>query len=290
MELRFTKMHGLGNDFIVAEDLASDIDMSPDAVELLCDRHFGIGADGLILVRPATIPDADFAWWFRNSDGSVAEMCGNGIRCFAKFLADRGLIPHDAESVRVETAVGSLPIALVRDAVGTVCSAIVDMGEPILDPALVPTSLRGSDGTGPALDVPVTTDAGSAHVTCVSMGNPHAIVFVDDVDIAPVHTLGPALEVAPEFPRKTNVEFAQILTRHSLRLRVWERGCGETLACGTGACATVVAANLNGLCDRKVTVELPGGELDIEWVEGGSVLMTGPATTVFTGVFEIPEA
>lgn len=288
MRIEFTKMHGLGNDFVVIDDRAEELELSEEAVVWFCDRNFGIGADGLMLVRPATLPDADFAWWFRNADGSVAEMCGNGIRCFAKYVVDRGLVPCDQDIVRVETAIGVLQIRVTRDYQDKLYLATVDMGAPVLDPALIPTTLQGSNG-GPVINATLHTAAGDASVTCVSMGNPHAVTLVDSVEDAPVCELGPAVETAPEFPRKTNVEFVQVVERDFVKLRVWERGCGETLACGTGACATVVACSLLGLTDREVTVELPGGELAIHWTDAGTVLMTGPATDVFTGILEIEE-
>jgi diaminopimelate epimerase len=289
VEIAFVKMQGLGNDFVVIDDRAEEIDLSPEAVEWFCDRNFGIGADGLMLVRSATLPEADFAWWFRNSDGSIAEMCGNGIRCFAKYVVDHGLIPADQDVVHIETAVGVLRVDVTRAYDGTLHMATVDMGEPILRPELIPSSLECDDGASAVISCPLTTDAGSVEVTLVSMGNPHSVVFVDDVETAPVHTLGPLIEFDDVFPKKTNVEFAEVLDRGSLRLRVWERGVGETLACGTGACATLVAAVLNGHCEREAVVELPGGELAIRWAENNHVIMTGPAEEVFSGVLVVPE-
>lgn len=288
MDIEFSKMHGLGNDFIVIDDTASELELSPEAVVWFCDRNFGIGADGLILVRPAVAPDADYAWWFRNNDGSVSEACGNGIRCFAKFLIDHGLVPPGRDAVRVETALGVQEIAVTRDYEGKLYLATVNMGEPVLDPAMVPTTLRSAEN-GPVLDAPLETEGGEIRVTCVSMGNPHAVSFVDDVETAAVEILGPLVETNEAFPRKTNVEFCEVVAPDLVRLRVWERGVGETLACGTGACATVVAASLLGRTDRRVTVELPGGELQIDWSDEGSVFMTGPATEVFTGTVAIPE-
>lgn len=290
MQLVFTKMHGLGNDFIVIDDRDSTLDLSPEAVEWMCDRNFGIGADGVMLVRPATTDEAHFSWWFRNSDGSVAEMCGNGIRCFAKFVCDGGLVGPEVDTVRVETSLGVYVIRVARDDAGAVLEATVDMGEPILDPVLIPTTLACDGPESPVIECGVTVDGTDAVVTCVSMGNPHCVIFVDDVDDAPVHTMGPALETHAAFPRKTNVEFARVLSDDRIELRVWERGVGETLACGTGACATVVAAHLSGRTRRSCTVELPGGELRIDWDrEDGRVRMTGPATIVYDGVLAIPE-
>lgn len=290
MELHFVKMHGLGNDFVVIEDMASDLDLTEDAVAWLCDRHFGIGADGLMLVRPATTPGADFSWWFRNNDGSVAEMCGNGIRCFAKYVVDHGLLADDATSVRVETAIGVLPIDITRDYQGRLAMATVDMGAPILDPREIPTFLGCETPENPVVNCDLETPAGTFQVTCVSMGNPHCVVFVEDVDDFPVTEVGPLIETNDNFPRKTNVEFAQVDEAESvIRLRVWERGVGETLACGTGACAATVAAALTCRGGREATVELPGGELAIRWAENGRVFMTGPAEEVFSGTLSIPE-
>ncbi|HEY5468199.1 MAG TPA: diaminopimelate epimerase [Coriobacteriia bacterium] len=283
MDLRFTKMHGCGNDFIVVDDVANEWDFDEEAVQLLCDRHFGIGADGLILVRNASDPEGDFFMLYVNADGSLAEMCGNGVRVFAKYLDDTGRVGGD--TIAVQTLGGIKRIDIVRDENGAFSLARVDMGTPVLDAASIPTALPGD----PVVDALVSTDAGDVRVTCVSMGNPHAIVWVDDVDTAPVTTTGPLVEAAPVFPRRTNVEFAQVVDSGRIRLRVWERGVGETLACGTGACATLVAAALTGRTGRSATIELPGGDLDIEWSEDGRVGMTGPAETVFTGVWSIPD-
>ena len=283
MDLCFTKMHGCGNDFIVVDDVANEWDFDEEAVQLLCDRHFGIGADGLILVRNPSDPEADFLMLYQNSDGSLAEMCGNGVRVFAKFLTDTGRVTGD--SVAVQTLGGIKHVEIVRGQDGEFRLACVDMGAPVLAAADIPTTLPGD----PVVDALVSTDAGGFRVTCVSMGNPHAIVWVDDVDEAPVTSIGPLVETASVFPRKTNVEFAQVVDEGRIRLRVWERGVGETLACGTGACATLVGAALTGRTGRTATIELPGGELDIAWNDDGRVLMTGPAETVFSGVWTIPD-
>jgi diaminopimelate epimerase len=284
VELRFVKMHGLGNDFIVVDDRGLLWDFDPDAVRWLCDRHFGVGADGLILVRPADDGRSDFFMLYYNSDGTTAEMCGNGIRCFAKWLVDRSLV--DGDTLTVQTLGGAKTIEVERCEDGTMALARVDMGEPVLDLAAVPAKLDGMT----AVDYPIETAAGTVNVTIVSMGNPHAVIWVDDVDTAAVDTIGPLVENHPAFPRKTNVEFAQALPdEHRIRLRVWERGVGETLACGTGACAALVASVLGGRTTRTVTVELPGGELRVEWSTDGHAYMTGPAEQVFEGVIDLPD-
>lgn len=289
MELSFTKMHGLGNDFIVIDDRAEELDFDPEAVEWFCDRNFGIGADGLMLVRPATVPGADFSWWFRNADGSVAEMCGNGIRCFAKYVVDHGLVPADQDDVAVETLVGIMRISVTRAYDGTMHLATVDMGEPVLKPAEIPTNMLCGDNDDMVINCPLETEVGTFDVTPVSMGNPHVVLFVDDVEEADVWEIGPAIETHELFPKKTNVEFAQLMGEDRIRLRVWERGVGETLACGTGACATVVAVSLMCRGGREAVVELPGGELAIRWAEDDHVFMTGPAEEVFSGTMVIEE-
>jgi diaminopimelate epimerase len=282
-ELAFTKMHGLGNDFVLVQDLAEEWDFSPAAVMLLCDRNFGIGGDGVLVVRNATVPEADYLMLYFNADGSQAEMCGNGIRCFAKYLGDRAMFEGDV--VVVQTLGGTKRIEVTRDYDGHVAMAMVDMGAPKLAPADIPTTLPGDQ----VYECPIETPYGTFRVTAVSMGNPHAIVWVEDVDEAPVETVGPAIETHEAFPNKTNVEFAQLVDGDRIRLRVWERGVGETLACGTGACATLVASVLGCRTERAATIELPGGELFVRWDESGSVFMTGPATEVFTGMLPVPE-
>lgn len=282
-------MHGLGNDFVLVDDRSGELDFAPEAVEWLCDRNFGVGADGLILIRRATDPEADLAWWFRNADGSVAEMCGNGIRCLAKYAVDHGLVPADADVVRVETALGIYRIDVTRAYDGTLELATVDMGAPILRPAEIPTEMRCGGNDDMVIGCPLETSAGTFIVTPVSMGNPHCVLFVDDVDDVEIEIIGPAIETHAMFPNRTNVEFVEVVDAMRLRVRVWERGVGETLACGTGACAAAVAASLGLRIGREATVELPGGELAIRWAENDRVYMTGPATEVFTGVVLIPE-
>ncbi len=286
MELDFVKMHGLGNDFVMIADLDTELDLEPDAITWLCDRHFGVGADGVILVRPATTAAADLLMLYFNADGTSSAMCGNGIRCFAKYAVDHGLVT--GETLRVETLAGVRPVEVARDADGRMEAATVDMGQPALAPADIPTTLapvRPDDGA--VIGVPVTTGLGTFRVTCVSMGNPHAIVWVDDVDEAPVETVGPLIENHPAFPQRTNVEFAQIAGDGVIRLRVWERGVGETLACGSGACAAVVAASLEERVAREAVIELPGGDLVVRWGEDGRVYMTGPAEEVFAGAIAL---
>ncbi|MDA3936770.1 MAG: diaminopimelate epimerase [Actinomycetota bacterium] len=285
MLLEFTKMHGLGNDFVVIEDLAEDIDFSPEAVQWFCDRNFGVGGDGLILVRPATAPDADFFMLYYNADGTTAEMCGNGIRCFAKYLVDHGHVSADSDQIAVETLGGINSITVTRDNEGRMLLATVDMGEPILNPEDIPADYSGDQ----VFECPLETELGTFTITALSMGNPHAVIWVDDVDSAPVDTVGPLIESDAHFPAKTNVEFAQNTADGRILLRVWERGVGETMACGTGACAALVAAALSCRVGRQATIELPGGELDIHWAPSGSVMMTGPANEVFTGTVNLPE-
>jgi len=285
----FTKMHGLGNDFVVMEDLAEELDLAPEAVQWFCDRNFGIGGDGLILVRPATIPEADFFMLYYNADGTTAEMCGNGVRCFAKYLVDHELIAADQSEISVQTLGGIKPIAVTRDYDGTLALATVDMGEPVLRPADIPTEMRFGNNEDMVISGPLETELGTFDVTPISMGNPHCVLWVDDVEAAPVHELGPIIENHPMFPNKTNVEFAQLAGDDIVRLRVWERGVGETLACGTGACATAVVGALTLRTGREVTIELPGGELEIRWAEDQHVYMTGPAEEVFNGTVSIAE-
>jgi diaminopimelate epimerase len=289
VDLNFVKMHGLGNDFIVVDDRTEELDLSPEAVEWLCDRNFAIGADGIMLVRPATGDNADYSWWFRNSDGSVAEMCGNGIRCFAKYLVDHGLVPAEQNTVRVETAIGVLPIEVTRDESGKMTTATVDMGEPKLLPEDVPTTLGCESPGNPVVACELETEVGNFTVTCVSMGNPHCVLWVGDVETAPVHEVGPIIETHDCFPNKTNVEFAELVDHSTIRLRVWERGVGETLACGTGACAAAVSGTLTLRTGREATVILPGGELHIRWEEDGHVHMSGPAEEVFSGTLVIED-
>ena len=275
--MKFTKWQGTGNDFVIVNGFEETIvDYSAKAIEL-CDRHFGIGADGLILVLPSAI--ADFRMRIFNSDGSEAEMCGNGIRCFARYVYENGLL--DKTELSVETLAGIIrPKLLPADGKETlVC---VDMGEPRLNRGEIPMT---GEPAGRVIDVPLVVGGADYRITCVSMGNPHCVIFTDAVEELDLPTLGRPIEGHPWFPRKTNVEFVQVLDRQNLRMRVWERGAGVTLACGTGTCATVVAAVLNDKTDRKVRVRLDGGELLIEWRDDNHVYMTGPAVEVFRGEY-----
>ncbi len=275
--MRFYKVHGLGNDFILFDARARRLDWHRLAPRL-CDRHFGIGADGLLLLEDGE--KAPFRMRIINADGSEAEMCGNGIRCFAKYLADHSYIPADRDELEVETLAGIQRLRLVRRG-GVVEAVRVAMGRPRFDPAEVPVDLPGP---GPIIDYPVIVDGHRLALTFVSMGNPHAIAFLDDpVEAFPLEQVGPKVENHPLFPKRTNFEVVNRLSPDHYRVRVWERGVGLTLACGTGACAVAVAARLKRLAPEKVRVELPGGTLEIEWDGQGEVLMTGPAAEVFVG-------
>jgi diaminopimelate epimerase len=276
-------MHGIGNDFIMVNCLGDfGDDLAAEArgkAVWLCDRNFGIGADGVILVQFGT--KTRFCMCMFNPDGSEAEMCGNGIRCFAKLIYDHGFA-HGETDIPVETGAGVLNLHLNIGSDGKVETVCVDMGEPILKPALIPTTLGA--GNDAVIGQSIALADGTLHVTTVSMGNPHAVAFVDDVATYPVAAVGPQVEHHAAFPKRTNTEFIQVLSDHEIAFRVWERGAGETLACGTGACAAVVASALNGKTGRQVLVHLPGGDLDIDWSEQDNhVYMTGPAVEVFDG-------
>lgn len=306
MKIHFTKMHGLGNDFIIIDDRASEIHLSVEDVQRLCDRHTGIGADGIMLVRPAMSPSADYAWWFANADGTIPEMCGNGIRCFVRYLVDNNLLQDGQTEVVVDTARGPLSTQVLYQ--GTQFDGVkVNMGLAELLPAAIPTKLNATTVVtiannqydavvGAPLEVPSSLGIGTDQVavTAVSMGNPHAVIIADDygwsIDDSPVHTLGAYIETHTAFPAKTNVEFVKVHSRNHVSMRVWERGCGETQACGTGACATVVACYLKGLTDSHVKVSLLGGDLDIQVnLNTLEVLMTGPATVSFNGQIVIND-
>ena len=281
MKLRFTKMHGIGNDYIYFNAFEQDIpDPSALAVRL-SDRRFGIGGDGIILICPSDIADAKMRMF--NEDGSEGKMCGNGIRCVAKYIYDYALVPEDQTTVTIETLSGVKTIELtVVD--GEAVAARVDMGAAILNPADIPVIFDGDSMIAQPLEV----DGKSCSVTAVSMGNPHCVVFTDDVDSLELDRIGPSFENHPAFPERVNTEFVRVIDDHTLQMRVWERGSGETWACGTGACASVVAACLNGYCEKgtDVTVHLRGGDLVISYTDE-TVIMTGPAATVFEGTVEV---
>jgi diaminopimelate epimerase len=278
-ELPFTKMHGAGNDFVVLDGLRDELPpLEPLAARLL-DRHFGIGGDQLLVVRESR--SADFRMEIFNPDGSQVEMCANGIRAFYKYVRDRG--HTDADEIGVETLSG-----VVHPRWAGENRVSVDMGLPVLEPAKIPTTL--ATGDGPLLDVPLDVQGETLAVSSVSMGNPHAVIYVDDPDTAPVERLGPLVEHHPAFPNRVNVEFATPVDRGCIRQRTWERGTGETLACGSGACAVAVVSMLRGVVDRRVTIELRGGELAIAWErDDAHVMMTGPADEVFCGSFPVTE-
>jgi diaminopimelate epimerase len=272
-------MHGCGNDFVVLDGIRESLPPLEPLTQRLADRNFGIGFDQLLVVRPSRA--ADFRMEIYNADGSQVEMCANGIRCFFQYLREAG---HSAaESLRVETLSG---VVVPRWAgPGQVT---VDMGAPVLAPAKIPTRLSAASDAGPVLDAPLRVAGQELEVSSVSMGNPHCVVYVERVDDTPVRELGPLIETHDAFPNRVNVEFVELVSRSHVRQRTWERGTGETLACGSGACATAVASILRGVTDPRLRVELRGGDLDIEWRGGSeSVLMTGPAATVFTGTIEL---
>jgi diaminopimelate epimerase len=276
MKLKFSKMHGLGNDFVVFDGVRQHVNLSDTQVRHLADRNFGVGCDQLLLVEKSALPGVDFRYRIFNADGGEVEQCGNGARCFARFVHDQGL--SDKRSIRVETQKGIIEPRLEADGLVT-----VDMGAPIFTPAAIPFS---SDSDAAAQ--PLQVGEHEITISAVSMGNPHAVQVVADVEQAPVAEQGPLIERHPRFPQRVNAGFMQIVDRHSIRLRVFERGAGETLACGTGACAAVVAGIRRQLLDSPVRVHTRGGELSIAWAgDGAPVLMTGPAVTVFTGEIEL---
>lgn len=305
MELDFVKMHGLGNDFVFIDDLSEEVDLSEDQVKFICNRHFGIGADGVILVRPPKRGGLAYMHYI-NSDGSLAQMCGNGVRCFAKYLVDRGFVADGDDVLVAETLAGLRDITFRTNGEGKLVEATVNMGAPILEPDQVPISLAASstleDGWACVLDASLPSPWGEFAFSAVSMGNPHAICFVDDwvalsdelfsdpsmkcLDTFKVDTIGSFYESDPVFPECANIEFAEVLPDR-IRMRVYERGCGETLACGTGTCATSVAATLTGRAGASNDVELLGGMLHIDWDADGKVFMTGPAEEAFSGTIEL---
>jgi diaminopimelate epimerase len=278
-KLRFTKMHGLGNDFVVLDGIAQKIDLSTAQYKALADRRLGVGCDQVLVVERPTRPGVDFLYRIFNADGGEVEQCGNGARCFMKFVRDRGYT--DARRLIVETAGGIIAPELAASG-----EVKVDMGVPRFAAAEIPF-VGGTDALVQSLDV----DGAPVEISVVSMGNPHAVQVVADIERAPVATQGPKLEHHPRFPKRVNAGYMQVVDRATIRLRVWERGAGETLACGTGACAAVVAGIRRALLDTPVRVETRGGWLTIDWPQPlAPVSMTGPATTVFEGEWEIPAA
>lgn len=279
--MKFTKMHGIGNDYVYVNCFQETVENPPATAKFVSDRHFGIGSDGLILIRPSKVADCYMEMY--NADGSRSAMCGNGIRCVAKYIYDYGLT--DKTEVDVETAAGIKHIVLtVKD--GKAEKARVDMGEPILKPELIPAIGEGEM----LVKEPIMVDGKQYEMTCVSMGNPHAVLFLEeDIKKLDLEKLGPKFENHERFPERTNTEFMNVIDRNTMNLRVWERGSGETWACGTGTCASVVASVLNGLTERRVLVHLLGGDLEIFWDEKDNhVYMTGSATTVFDGEIQLP--
>ena len=280
--MKFTKMEGLGNDYVYINCFKEEVENPEKLAVKLSDRHFGIGSDGLILIKPSEI--ADFKMDMYNADGSRSEMCGNGIRCVGKYVYDYALT--DKKEISVETLAGIKYLKLNVEN-EKVSSVKVNMGAPILKPELIPVNLSDKN-LDIAVQVPITVEGKVYKTTCVSMGNPHSVVFVDDTDSFPLEEVGPLFENHEMFPNRINAEFVQVTDRKHVKMRVWERGTGETLACGTGACATAVACILNGKTDDEVTVSLLGGDLVINWDrEENIVYMTGPATTVFDGDINI---
>ena len=282
--MEFTKMQGLGNDYVYVNCLRETIKNPAEVSKFVSDRHFGIGSDGLIMICPSKV--ADFEMQMYNADGSRGEMCGNGIRCVAKYVYDYGLT--DKTHISVETLGGIKYLDLtVKD--GKVALVRVDMGEPELDPEKIPIIMKGySDETDRVLNAQIKVDGKEYHMTGVSMGNPHDVVYIDDVQGLDIEKIGPKFENHERFPQRINTEFARVIDRKTVEMRVWERGSGETLACGTGACAVAVASILNGYTEREVEIRLLGGNLQIEWnEEDNHVYMTGPATVVFDGEIEL---
>lgn len=279
--MKFTKMHGIGNDYVYVNCFEESVKNPAEVSKFVSNRHFGIGSDGLILISPSAI--ADFRMNIYNADGSQAEMCGNGIRCVAKYVYDYGLT--DKTEISVETLAGIKYLRLQVEN-GKVASVEVNMGAPILEPKEIPVAVEES----PVVNVPVEVKGKIYHMTCVSMGNPHAIIFMNNVKDLDIEAIGPYFENHMVFPKRTNTEFVEVLDRNTVNMRVWERGSDETLACGTGACATTVACILNDKTENEVTVHLLGGDLKIRWDrEANQVYMTGPATVVFDGEITLPD-
>jgi diaminopimelate epimerase len=278
--MKFTKMQGAGNDYVYVNCFEEKVENPAEMAQKVSNRNFGIGSDGLILIMPSTVADVRMRMF--NSDGSESEMCGNGIRCVAKYAYDHGIVAE--KEITAETGAGILTLQLFTDSADKVERVRVNMGEPRLVRAEIPML---GDAAGRVVDEPLNILHSTFKITCVSMGNPHCVIFVDDVEDFPVEKYGPLIENHEMFPRRTNVEFVQIISRTEVRQRTWERGAGETLACGTGASAVTVACVLNGLTERRIVNHLSGGDLEMEWPENGPVFMTGPAVQVFTGEIDL---
>jgi diaminopimelate epimerase len=284
MGLRFSKMHGLGNDFVVVDCRTQPLGLDANAIRLFGDRHFGVGFDQLLSIEPARDPTCAFAYGIWNTDGTRSGQCGNGLRCVVRWLARAGILQVGA--TRLESPSGPVAVELLADA-----RVRADMGEPRFDPAAIPLAVHARATRAERASYTIDVAGRDVEIGAVSMGNPHALIEVDDIDGAPVGVLGPQIEHADAFPQRCNVGFAQIVSRDAIRLRVWERGVGETLACGTGACAAVAVLRRRAKLDANVTVELPGGALEISWDGPGHALrMSGPATFVFEGEWSKPPA
>jgi diaminopimelate epimerase len=279
-KLNFTKMHGIGNDYIYFNCIEQNIENPSKLAIQLSNRHFGIGGDGIVLILPSKI--ADYKMRMFNADGSESEMCGNAVRCIAKFLYEKNLTAKEA--INLETGAGIIILDLKIDKNNKVTEVKVDLGEPILTPSAIPVINEST----PVINLPLTIKDTILYGTCVSMGNPHIVFFVDEITDQQIFEFGPLIEKYHLFPNRINVEFVKVLARDRVKMRVWERGSGETMACGTGAAAVCVASVLNNLTDRQITVELLGGNLKLEWSsQNNHVYKTGPATTVFEGVIEL---
>ena len=281
MEFSFTKWQGTGNDFVMIDCLKEPEAAYVSAAVELCDRHYGIGADGILLVLPSD--KADIRMQIINADGSEAEMCGNGIRCFASYVYEKGYVKF--EEFTVETGAGIL-VPKIMEKHGAEAMVKVDMGEPILEGEKIPVAGYGMNRI---VAEPITVKDKEFKMTCVSMGNPHCVIFVDDAENFPIHEYGPLVERHEKFPKRVNAEFIQVIDRKHLRMRVWERGAAVTLACGTGACATTTAAILNDFTDRNIEIQLDGGKLNIEWADNNHLYMTGPAVQVFAGTYNLKD-
>ncbi len=278
--MKFTKMHGAGNDYVYVNCFEERVDNAAEVARKVSNRNFGIGSDGLILIMPSTAADVRMRMF--NSDGSESEMCGNGIRCVAKYAYDHGIVSK--KEITAQTGAGILTLQLFTNSHDKVEKVRVNMGEPRLIRSEIPMT---GDGASRVVDEPLNILHSTFRITCVSMGNPHCVIFVDDVEKFPVEKYGPLIENHEMFPRRANVEFVQVISGNEVRQRTWERGAGETLACGTGASAVTVACVLNGLTGRAIVNHLSGGDLEMEWPDGGPVFMTGPAVEVFTGEIHV---